>query len=82
MERELEPVAPSPAPSVAAPASAQGPSLVGALTPARVLALQRTAGNQAVTALLMRDEAAAPTPAAGPGDFGTSGGAPTSSGTA
>jgi hypothetical protein len=80
VERELESVAPSPAPSVAAPASAAGPSLSAALTPARVLALQRTAGNQAVTALLSRDEAAAPTPAGGPGDFGHSGGAPTSSG--
>jgi hypothetical protein len=80
VERELESVAPSPAPAVATHASASGPSLAGALTPARVLALQRTAGNQAVTALLMRDEAATPTPVSGPGDFGHSGGVPTSSG--
>ncbi len=79
MEREHEPVAPSPAPSVAAPSSA-GPSLIGALTPARVLALQRTVGNQAVTALLARDDVTTPTPVTGAGDFGHSGGAPVSSG--
>ncbi len=79
MEREHESVAPSPAPSVAAPASA-GPSLIGALTPARVLALQRTVGNQAVTALLSRDDVPTPTPVTGAGDFGHSGGAPVSSG--
>ena len=81
MEREHE--APSPVP-VAAPAAvgaAPGPSLFGALTPARVLALQRTVGNQAVTALLARQDKT-PTPAAGPADFGFSGGVPVGSGNA
>jgi hypothetical protein len=76
LEREHEP---APSPPVALPAAAggaAGPLLGGALTPARVLALQRTAGNRAVSALLMRDDAAAKTPVAGPGDLGVSGGVP------
>src|SRR5689334_20656359 len=48
------------------------------MTPARVLALQRAAGNKAVTGMLMRDEEEKKekTPVTGPGDFGVSGGAP------
>jgi hypothetical protein len=52
----------------------------GPLTPARVLAMQRGAGNQAVTALLQREDKEK-TPVTGPGDFGVSGGAPQTSGT-
>ena len=53
-------------------------SLAGAMTPSRVLAMQRSAGNQAVTALLQRQEEATQekTPVAGAGDFGVSGGEP------
>jgi hypothetical protein len=57
--------APAPAvaePAVAAPAPAALPTL--ALTPAALLALQRSAGNRAVGALLARD--AAPTDAGKP----------------
>ena len=50
------------------------------MTPARVLALQRSAGNAAVTAMLQRQEKEK-TPVAGPGDFGVSGGAPQVGGT-
>ena len=50
------------------------------LTPARVLALQRSAGNAAVTAMLQREEKEK-TPVAGAGDFGVSGGAPQVGGT-
>src|SRR4029078_6075798 len=46
------------------------------MTPARVLALQRAAGNAAVTAMLSRQDEKEKTPVAGPGDFGFSGGAP------
>jgi hypothetical protein len=52
------------------------------MTPARVLALQRAAGNAAVTSMLMReDEKKDKTPVTGPGDFGVSGGAPQVGGT-
>ena len=76
MEHEHEAAAPAPAaPVVAAPAAAgAGPPLTSALTPARVLALQRTIGNRATGAILAR------APAAGAGDFGVSGGVPVSSG--
>jgi hypothetical protein len=64
----------------AAPAIGGGLPLgpVGApMTPARVLALQRAAGNAAVSSMLMReDEKKDKTPVTGPGDFGFSGGAP------
>ena len=50
------------------------------LDPPAVLALQRTAGNLAVSRLLGRQEKER-TPAGGPGDFGSSGGEPKSSGT-
>jgi hypothetical protein len=55
--------------------------LLGALSPARVIALQRTVGNRAVSALLQRDDTQK-TQAAGPGDFGVSGGVPSGAGTA
>ena len=76
MEHELEAVAPAPAaPVIAAPAAVGGgPPLASALTPTRVLALQRTVGNRATSAILAR------APAAGPGDFGVAGGVPVSSG--
>ena len=79
MEHEHEPVAPAPALAPASPASASGSSPHGALTPARVVALQRTVGNRAVGAILAREKPE-PTPAAGPGDFGFSGGTPSASG--
>jgi hypothetical protein len=78
---------PVPQPEVAAPTAA--PALGGAvplgpvgapMTPSSVLALQRAAGNQAVTSLLQRDEKEK-TPVTGPGDFGASGGAPQVGGT-
>jgi hypothetical protein len=50
----------------------------GTMTPASVLALQRSAGNSAVTSMLARVDK---TPVAGPGDFGVSGGEPQSPGT-
>jgi hypothetical protein len=68
---------------VAAPAAAgAGPvgPVAGPLTPARVLAMQRGAGNQAVTAMLQRQDEAK-TPVSGPGDFGVSGGEPQVAGT-
>jgi hypothetical protein len=83
---------PVPQAEVAAPAAA--PAFGGAvplgpvaspMTPGRVLALQRAAGNKAVTTMLQRDEATATaekTPVTGPGDFGVSGGAPQVSGSA
>ncbi len=77
MENEHEVVAaPSPAAPVAASPAAvgAGPALLGALSPARVIALQRTIGNRATSAILAR------APAAGPGDFGVAGGVPVSSG--
>ncbi len=68
----------APAAAGAAPRGA-GPSLyaagAGPLTPGRVLAMQRSAGNQAVTAMLQRQDQEK-TPVAGPGDFGVSGGEP------
>ena len=78
MEHEHEVVAaPSPAAPVAATPAAvgAGPALLGALSPARVIALQRTIGNRATSAILAR------APAAGAGDFGVAGGVPVSSGT-
>ena len=87
--------APEPvvAPPAAAPASA-GPIAAGlglgslaignapirAASPAHVLALQRAAGNQAVSNLLQRD-GDNKTPVSGPGDFGVEGGEPKSTGT-
>jgi hypothetical protein len=82
-----EPAAPAAAPAVAGAAPVSlglGPVSLGIgpsgteMTPARVLALQRTAGNAAVTGMLMRDETETKekTPVTGPGDFGVSGGAP------
>lgn len=62
---------------VAAPAAGAGPvGPVGPLTPARVLAMQRSAGNQAVTAMMLQRDEQEKTPVSGPGDFGVSGGAP------
>src|SRR4051794_6659456 len=102
-ERDAEHV-PQPAP-VLAPAPAAAPSAAfagigfapGSLTPGQAIALQRTAGNHAVTGLLSRQPAAAPAapPPAGtaPGasattdkglkhaDFSTTGGDPSTSGT-
>ncbi len=54
--------------------------LGGGLSPARVLALQRTAGNRAVSALLQRDDTPK-TPVTGAADFGVSGGVPAGQGT-
>ena len=54
------------------------------MTPARVLALQRSAGNAAVSAMLARQEKEKEkekTPVTGAGDFGVSGGAPQVGGT-
>ncbi len=80
---------PGPQAEVAAPTAA--PAIGGAvplgpvsapMTPARVLALQRAAGNQAVTSMLQRQEATKEkTPVTGPGDFGATGGAPQVGGT-
>ena len=79
-----------PQAEVAAPVAT--PSIGGAvplgpisapMTAARVLALQRSAGNAAVTSMLQRQEATKEkTPVAGAGDFGVSGGAPQVSGSA
>jgi hypothetical protein len=78
---------PVPQAEVAAPTAA--PALGGAvplgpvsapMTPSSVLALQRAAGNQAVTSLLQREEKEK-TPVTGAGDFGASGGAPQVGGT-
>jgi len=69
---------PAAAPAVAG-AAPLGP-VAGPLTPGRVLAMQRGAGNQAVTAMLQRQEKEK-TPVSGAGDFGVSGGEPQSSGT-
>jgi len=82
-----EPAVPAAAPAVAGAAPVAlglGPGSLGIgpsgseMTPARVLALQRTAGNAAVTGMLMRDETEPKekTVVSGPGDFGVSGGAP------
>ena len=76
-----EAAAPSAAPAVGGPLPL-GP-ISAPMTPARVLAMQRSAGNTAVTAMLQRQEATkAKTPVTGAGDFGISGGAPQVSGTA
>jgi hypothetical protein len=81
LEHELEPAVSPPVSAPAAHATAVPLTpLLGALSPARVIALQRTVGNRAVSALLQRDDAQK-TPAAGPGDFGVSGGVPTGQGT-
>jgi hypothetical protein len=68
---ERPPVAASPAPVTAAVPAAAGPmpSGAGGLTPATVLALQRSAGNAAVSAVLARQPTPAPAapPAAGGG---------------
>jgi len=69
---------PAAAPAVAG-AAPLGP-VAAPLTPGRVLAMQRGAGNQAVTAMLQRQEKEK-TPVEGPGDFGVSGGEPQSAGT-
>jgi hypothetical protein len=86
--------APEPAPQIAPAAPvAQGPIAAGLglgsaaignapvrpRSAAAVLALQRAAGNQAVSNLLQRD--GDKTPVTGPGDFGVEGGEPKSSGT-
>ncbi len=63
----------SPAAAGAVPAAFGG----GTMTPASVLALQRSAGNSAVTRMLGRVDK---TPVEGPADFGVSGGEPQSSG--
>jgi hypothetical protein len=82
LEHELETAV---SPSVAAPAAMAGSApltpLLGALSPAGVIALQRTVGNHAVSALLQRDDTQK-APASGPGDFGVSGGVPSGAGTA
>ena len=56
MERQSEPIAPTPAPAPESPAPAIAPALG---SPAAVLGLQRSAGNAAVESMLRRDEAAA-----------------------
>jgi hypothetical protein len=78
----------APAPASEAPVAAaigpalgtgMGPAVNGLTTPAAVLALQRSAGNAAVTrALLARDEAKTEekTKVSGPGDFTATGGEP------
>ncbi len=79
-EREVVP-APETAPAAATAAPAAAPmgfSPAGSMTPASVLALQRSAGNSAVTNMLMRQDK---TPVTGPGDFNITGGEPQSSGT-
>jgi len=58
---------------------AAGNAPVRLSSPAAVLALQRAAGNQAVSNLLQRQDK---TPVTGPGDFGVKGGEPQSSGNA
>jgi hypothetical protein len=81
LEHELEPAVSPPVSAPAAHATAAPLTpLLGALSPARVIALQRTVGNRAVSALLQRDDTQK-TPAAGPGDFGVSGGVPSGQGT-
>jgi hypothetical protein len=73
---QAETAAPAAAPAMGTGAMPLGLGPVSApMTPARVLALQRAAGNAAVTAMLAREEKEK-TPVAGPGDFGFSGGAP------
>jgi hypothetical protein len=82
---QAETAAPAAAPAVGAGAAPLGfGALAGPMTPSRVLAMQRSAGNRAVTAMLQRQEEATKekTPVAGPGDFGISGGAPQVSGSA
>jgi hypothetical protein len=59
--------------------AAAGNAPVRPTSPAAVLALQRAAGNQAVSNLLQRE--GEKTPVAGPGDFGVEGGDPKSTGT-
>jgi len=79
---QAEVAAPAAAPAIGAvPLGPAGP--VGApMTPSSVLALQRAAGNTAVTAMLQRQEATKEkTPVTGAGDFGVSGGAPQVGGT-
>ena len=73
---QTEIAAPAAAPAMGGGAAPLG-ALAGPLTPARVLAMQRGAGNAAVAAMLQRQEATKEkTPVTGPGDFGVSGGAP------
>ncbi len=83
LDHELETAVSPPvsAPTAISAGSAPLTPLLGALSPARVIALQRTVGNRAVSALLQRDDAQK-THAGGPGDFGVSGGVPSGSGTA
>ena len=77
---QVEVAAPTVAPAIGG-AVPLGP--VGApMTPSSVLALQRAAGNQAVTSMLQREEEKKEkTPVSGPADFGASGGAPQVGGT-
>jgi hypothetical protein len=88
-ERQAAPE-PVVAPQTAAPAAASaGPVGLGSLatgnapvrptSPAAVLALQRAAGNQAVSNLIQRD--GEKTPVTGAQDFGVSGGEPQTGGT-
>jgi hypothetical protein len=77
---------PAPAPASAAPVVAagigpalgagMGPPVSGLTTPAAVLALQRSAGNAAVTRALLAREEAEKTKVSGAGDFTPSGGEP------
>ena len=84
-ERQSAPE-PTPAPVAAAPTVApgtgtalgagMGPPIGGLTTPAGVLALQRSAGNAAVTRALLAREEAEKTKVAGAGDFTATGGEP------
>ena len=89
-ERQTAPepaVAPQTAPAAQGPVAAglglgslaAGNAPVRPSTPAAVLALQRAAGNAAVSNLLQRQDK---TPVSGPGDFGVEGGDPKSTGNA
>jgi hypothetical protein len=79
---------PAPAHTGAAPAAAMapapgagmGPPVGGLTTPAAVLALQRTAGNAAVTRALLAREEQEKTKVASAGDFTATGGEPTADG--
>jgi hypothetical protein len=79
-QRESVP-APEIAPAAAGPAAPAAAAMgfgPGSMTPAAVLALQRSAGNSAVSSMLMRQDK---TPVTGAADFGISGGEPQASGT-
>jgi hypothetical protein len=87
VEGERQPAPePAPAPVTAAPAVAagfgpalgagMGPPIGGLTTPAAVLALQRSAGNAAVTRALVAREEQEKTKVTGAGDFTATGGEP------